>query len=123
MRIITSLMSCLMTLAGCHEKPSVTHITRTSGGDAGVIFSKATQVDGVATFQCFESDSGRCHYLIYAERCPTAAPGENPNCKRETLDQFALAPGDRREVHGLPSSFRLCVDRREISAAASGCGA
>jgi hypothetical protein len=111
-----------MTLAGCHEKPSVTHITRTSGGDAGAIFSKATQVEGVATFQCFESDSGRCHYLVYAQHCPTAAPGENPHCERETLDRFALAPGERREVHGLPASFRLCVDRREISAKTPSCG-
>ena len=122
MRIITSLMSCLMTLAGCHEKPSVTHITRTSGGDAGTIFSKATQIEGVATFQCFESDSGRCHYLVYAQHCPAAAPGENPHCEREPLDQFALAPGERREIRGLPASFHLCVDRREISANAPRCG-
>ena len=121
MRIITSLMSCLMTLAGCQEKPSVTHITRASGGEAGAIFSKATLVDGVTTFQCFESDSGRCHYLVYAERCPVAAPGENSNCTRETLDKFVLTPGERREVRGLPSDFRLCVDQRELTATTS-CG-
>lgn len=121
MRIITSLMSCLMALAGCDEKPSVTHITRVSG-DAGAMFSKATQVEGVATFQCFESDSGRCHYLIYTERCPGVAAGEHSaNCERETLEHFALAAGERREVHGLPENFRLCVDRQTISTAA-GCG-
>jgi hypothetical protein len=114
-------MSCLMTLAGCHEKPSVTHITRIGDEDTVAIFSKATQVKDVATFQCFESDSGRCHYLIYVERCPTAAPGENSNCKRQTLDKFALASGERREIHGLPSGFHLCVDQRELSATTS-CG-
>lgn len=122
MRIITSLMSCLMALAGCDEKPSVTTITRVSDGGTDVVFSKTTLEDGVAMFQCFKSDSGRCHYLIYAERCPPAATGGQAACDRTTLDQFALSEGQRREIRGLPGNFRHCVARQASTSSPPGCG-
>ncbi len=84
MRIITSLMSCLLALAGCNEKPSVTTIHHSSANGVDTLFSKTTLREGVATFECFASESGQCHYRVYTERCPTAAPapGENPPSMR-----------------------------------------
>ena len=79
-----------------------------------------TTVDGVATFECFASRSGGCHYRIYEERCEGAAGAANEAgaCTRKTLDAFALTVGKRRQVEGLPTAFRLCVGEDD----ASGCG-
>ncbi|WP_296278523.1 hypothetical protein [Pseudoxanthomonas sp.] len=112
MRIITSLVSCLLALAGCDEKPSVTTIHHSSANGVDTLFSKTTLKEGVATFECFASESGQCHYLVYTETCPTPAPGEDPGaCDRSTLEDFALAPGKAHEIRGLPQDFRQCVSK------------
>lgn len=112
MRIITSLMSCLLALAGCDDKPSVTTIHHSTANGVDTLFSKSTLKEGVATFECFASESGQCHYRIYTETCPTPAPGENPDaCERTTLEDFALAPGKAHEIRGLPQDFRQCVSK------------
>ena len=120
MRIITSLMSCLMALAGCNEKPSVTTIHHSASGGVDTLFSKTTVTDGVAKFECFASESGQCHFVVYRERCPAPAPGTNPAaCQRTTLDDFALGIGKTHEIRGIPQDFRQCVSKD--SAAPSGC--
>ncbi len=112
MRIITSLMSCLLALAGCDDKPSVTTIHHSTANGVDTLFSKSTLKEGVAKFECFASESGQCHYRVYTERCPTPAPGENPAaCARTTLEDFALAPGKAHEIRGLPQDFRQCVSK------------
>ncbi len=110
MRIVSALVSCLMALSGCDPKPGVTSITRASENGAQTLFSKTTQRDGVATFECFASDSGDCQYLVYEDACePTAATAQQAACQRRTLDSFVLAVGDRHELRGLPSRFGHCV--------------
>lgn len=126
MRLLTTMLSCLLSLFGCDTRPSTTSITRIADNGAETLFSKATLVDGVATFECFASASGDCHYRIYEERCMAAAPAvaghqaQTPDsaCRRETLDVFALAVGKRRQVEGLPAGFGHCVTMQE----ANGCG-
>ncbi len=112
MRIITSLVSCLLALAGCDDKPSVTRIHHSSANGVDTLFSKSTLKEGVATFECFASESGQCHYLVYSEHCPTASPGEMPAaCARTTLEDFVLAPGKTHEIRGLPQDFKQCVSK------------
>ncbi|WP_334177417.1 hypothetical protein [Pseudoxanthomonas sp.] len=112
MRIITSLVSCLLALAGCDEKPSVTTIHHSSANGVDTLFSKSTLKEGVARFECYASESGQCHYRVYTEQCPTPAPGENPAaCARTTLEDFVLAPGKAHEIHGLPRDFQQCVSK------------
>lgn len=120
MRLLTTLLSCLLSLFGCDTRPSTTSITRVVDQGAETLFSKTTTVDGVATFECFASRSGGCHYRIYEERCEGAAGAANEAgaCTRKTLDAFALTVGKRRQVEGLPAAFRLCVGEDD----ASGCG-
>lgn len=121
MRIITSLMSCLLALAGCDEKPSVTTIHHSSANGVDTLFSKTTVKEGVARFDCYASESGQCHYVVYTERCPDAAPGENPAaCGRTTLDDFDLAVGGTHEIRGLPGDFRQCVGQK-LPVPGSGC--
>ena len=115
MRIVTSLISCLLALAGCDDKPSVTTIHHSSANGVDTLFSKSTLKEGVATFECFASESGQCHYRVYTERCPTPAPGENPAaCARTTLEDFVLAPGKTHEIRGLPDSYRECVAQQAV---------
>ncbi|GAB3509825.1 hypothetical protein MNQ95_08660 [Pseudoxanthomonas daejeonensis] len=125
MRFLTTVLSCLLSLFGCDPRSSTTSITRVADNGAETLFSKTTLVDGVATFECFASASGDCHYRIYEERCATPAPvaqGQaqpaDSDCRRETLDVFALAVGKRRQVEGLPAGFHHCVTMQD----ASGCG-
>ena len=77
MRIVTSLISCLLALAGCDDKPSVTTIHHSSANGVDTLFSKSTLKEGVARFECFASETGQCHYRVYTEHCPTPAPGGN----------------------------------------------
>ena len=115
MRIVTSLISCLLALAGCDDKPSVTTIHHSSANGVDTLFSKSTLKEGVARFECFASETGQCHYRVYTERCPTPAPGENPAaCARTTLEDFVLAPGKTHEIRGLPDSYRECVAQQAV---------
>ncbi len=116
MRIITSLMSCLLALAGCDEKPSVTTIHHSSANGVDTLFSKSTLKEGVARFECFASESGQCHYRVYTEQCPPApAPGEHPaSCARTTVEDFVLAPGKTHEIRGLPEGYRECVAQQAV---------
>lgn len=115
MRIVTSLLSCLMALAGCNEKPSVTTIHHSSANGVDTLFSKTTVREGVARFECFASESGQCHYLVYTEHCPAPAPGKSPApCTRTTLENFALAPGKTHEIRGLPTRYRECVAQQQV---------
>ena len=115
MRIITSLVSCLLALAGCDDKPSVTRIHHSSANGVDTLFSKSTLKEGVATFECFASESGQCHYLVYSEHCPPAAPGEMPAaCARTPLEDFVLAPGKTHQIRGLPDGYRECVAQQAV---------
>jgi hypothetical protein len=123
MRLLTAALSCLLSLFGCDTRPSTTSITRIADNGAETLFSKTTLVDGVATFECFASASGDCHYRIYEERCAngagavdtTQARAGERDCRRETLDAFALTVGKRRQVEGLPSGFRHCVTQQDTT--------
>ncbi len=116
MRIVTFLLSCLMSLAGCNEKPTRTTIHHHRADGADVIFSKTTSRDGVARFDCFASHSGQCHYLVHADTCSDTAPGEHAACTRTVLDAFTVQAGSTHEVRGLPDDFRECVAPEAASA-------
>jgi hypothetical protein len=117
MRLLTTLLSCLLSLFGCDPHPSTTSITRVAANGTETLFSKTTLVDGVATFECFASASGDCHYRVYEERCESGtasadaatAPAPSSACRQRTLDAFALAAGKQHRVEGLPAGFRHCV--------------
>lgn len=105
MKLLTGLLSCLLALFGCDARPSVTSITRASENGVDVLFSKTTLTEGAATFECFASRSGDCHYRVYEEVCDAGADA----CRQRTLDAFALAPGKRHRLEGLPADVRHCV--------------
>ncbi|MEE7560358.1 hypothetical protein HH299_12100, partial [Xanthomonas sp. Kuri4-2] len=107
MRLLASLLYCLLALAGCHENTGTTSITRASVDGADVLFSKTATHDGVARFHCLLSQSRQCHYLVFAERCQAhpGSPAATAACTRQVLERFALAVGQTRELRGLPPRF------------------
>ena len=93
MHPLTILLSCLLSLFGWDAHPGTTRITRVVEQDREVLFSKATLVDGVATFECFTSASGDCHYRGYEERCAEAAGG-GLDCLDAGVEAFGEGVGD-----------------------------
>lgn len=119
MQLLTTLLSCLLSLFGSLAPASTTSITRIAGSDGDTLFSKTTLVDGVATFECFASASGGCHYRVYEERCDAdaaATPSQASACRRKPLDAFALGVGKRHQVEGLPPGVRHCVTLQDTTA-------
>ncbi|MCL1501293.1 hypothetical protein [Xanthomonas nasturtii] len=114
MRLIASLVYCLLALAGCHERNGTTSITRATSDGRDVIFSKTLTTATTTNVHCLASDSGHCYYLIYEEQCATrsgdGASASAPACARKTLDSFALTPGQVRELRGVSGQMHACVD-------------
>lgn len=120
MRLLSALWSCLLSLAGCQGHANLdlsTHahretVVHTSERGVAVIFSRTSYRDGLTTFRCVDSRSGRCHYQVYAACAAPAAPaGSGPAaaCAPRILQEFDLPVGQRREVGGLPRDFGQCV--------------
>ncbi|MGV7186786.1 hypothetical protein [Xanthomonas axonopodis] len=113
MRLIASLVYCLLALAGCHERNGTISITRATDDGRDVIFSKTLTTATATNVHCLASNSGHCYYLIYEEQCATGgadATASAPVCARKTLDRFALTPGQVRELHGVSGQTHTCVD-------------
>lgn len=106
MRYLTTLLSCLLSLFGCHERATQTSITRISEQGVDQLFSRTTVRDGQARFECVRSASGRCYYEVFAERCDA-----QQQCQREPLERFALGQGQQRRHAGLPAGFSSCVSK------------
>ncbi|MBO9828842.1 hypothetical protein J7373_11345 [Xanthomonas sp. A2111] len=129
MRLLSLLWSCLLGLFGCQGHADLDlstgarRETVVQASDRGVplIFSRTTYRDGLATFRCLDSRSGRCHYQVYAAcTAPQAAHGSGgAACSPRVLRAFDLAVGQRREIAGLPRDFRQCV---VSDAPAAACG-
>ncbi|AKU51110.1 hypothetical protein QSH46_018760 [Xanthomonas arboricola pv. juglandis] len=119
MRLIASLVYCLLALAGCHDRNGTTSITRATNNGQDVIFSKTLATATDLNVHCLASSSGRCHYLVYEEHCAAPSAGNTtgtPACARRTLDSFALTPGQVRELRGIPRQAHTCVDTSAPSA-------
>lgn len=119
MRLIASLVYCLLALAGCHDRNGTTSITRATRDGQDVIFSKTLATATETNVHCLASSSGHCHYLVYEEHCAarTADAGSAaPVCARKTLDSFALAAGQVRALRGVPREAHTCVDAKAPSA-------
>ena len=71
MHYLTVLIGSLLSMLGIHETPGQTSVTRISGEQS--LLSRTTVVNGVSRFQCLQSDTGRCNYLLYREHCSGAA--------------------------------------------------
>ncbi|WDS36076.1 hypothetical protein [Pseudoxanthomonas sp.] len=122
MRLLTSMLYCLLALFGCDGNSSTTTVTRTQVDGQDTLFSRTTQDHDAATFQCVRSISGRCHYQVFQERCAAqATAADEAKCARTPMDSFSLAVGDRHLLKGLAGQVRECV-QAEAPGAGTRCG-
>ena len=104
MRFLTTIMSCLLSLFGCHDKVTTTSITRISAHGMDQLFSRTSVRTDGAWFECVSSDSGRCYYQVFHEACD----GQQ-HCERSALQQFDVRAGQRQKHASLPPGFKSCV--------------
>jgi hypothetical protein len=97
-----ALLQFLLALGGC-AMGGTTYTHRISNDGHDSLSSQARLQDGVARFDCEASDSGWCHYTLYANDCDTGTV-----CAQAPLRHFAVARGDSRQIAGL-DGFRVCV--------------
>ena len=111
MRILVSLISFLFTLAGCDPQPGITTMTFSSVDGVAINSTKARIGDGDARFECLQSATGNCHYLVFVETCAAAKiSAADTACTTRVLERFTLVAGKTKELHDLPAGVRHCVD-------------
>lgn len=110
MRNLVAMTYFLLALVGCDGWGDDTIVMRSGVNGEYVIHSKTRVATNVAKFECIESASGNCHFLLFRGDCKV--PG-NPRdtCMDQPFEQFVLAVGTTREIVGLPSGFRQCVSQ------------
>lgn len=105
MRYLTTMLSCLLSLFGCHERSVSTSITRVAEQGADQLFSRTTVRPGERMFECVRSASGRCYYQVFNERCDAG----DTHCERSDLQRFELRQGQQRYRRDLPVGYSSCV--------------
>ncbi|MFC0679659.1 hypothetical protein ACFFGH_17615 [Lysobacter korlensis] len=85
------------------------HRSRVDGADA--LHTRITVQVGVARFECLQSATGQCHYLVRTQRCAdeggTAVAGPAA-CSATNTRRFVLGDGEQLHIAGL-QRFRLCI--------------
>ena len=107
MRNLIALLYFLCALLGC-DTGGTTLVTRTSIDGHDSLHARTRVRAGIGRFECIASDSGRCHYALFAHECPP----DQPDCRAEPVEpveRFSMAAGADREIVGLPARFDLCV--------------
>ena len=105
MRHLTMILSCLLSLFGCHERSASTTVTRITAQGVDQLFSRTTARGGETTFECVRSVSGRCHYQVFLERCSP----DGAHCDRSGVQRFDVRAGQQRARSDLPADSLGCV--------------
>lgn len=114
MNKLIAIISFALSLYGC-DVGGNTYVHRSSADGSDVLYSKVVARPGLSRFECLTSISGHCYYTLYARECSTA-PGSQPTpngvpqsrCRPHTVEHFALASGEHRQIAAL-SRYRMCV--------------
>lgn len=109
MRFVIMLISVVLTLLGCNERPRTTVVTMSSTGEAGANAIRATISEGVGKFQCIKSVSGDCTYVLFLSECPRDSGSGKAECNARQVSEFTLKTGMSKEIAGLPEGFKFCV--------------
>lgn len=111
MRILISLISFLLTLVGFNPQAGTTTLTFSSIDGVGINSTKARIADGNARFECLQSASGSCHYVVFTSACERADERADfvDTCSTRVVETFTLAAGNVRELTGLPAGVKHCL--------------
>lgn len=110
MRFLISLFSFVCALLGFDPQPGTSTVAVLSQDGIKVNSTKVRLAEGKAKFECLQSASGQCHYVVYLSDCaaPAADPAGTP-CTTTVIDRFTLVAGKDRESDGVPAGARVCA--------------
>jgi len=104
LRKFLSAIYIILSLVGC-DIGGRSSTTETARDDGQTIYSSKTRTwDDHARFECRDSSSGYCHFLVFTSDCPAA------NCSTQVVSAFSLLPGQKRDLDTLPRGYRYCLD-------------
>lgn len=106
MRMLSIIVYYALALMGCSPPLSVTDVR--ADVDGGVFHGRVEAREGISRFECIESATGTCRFVVHAARC---APSANTGaaCVPPTITRVDVARGGTREILGLPKSARACL--------------
>lgn len=106
-RLVFGLVSILLGMMGCDEREKTVTTTISSNGPAGANAIRVVANKAKAEFQCIESVSGDCEFVVFLADC---AVGEDMSaCKPTPVADFTLKAGSSREIADLPEGFKFCA--------------
>ena len=104
MEKILAIAYLILSLVGCDVGGRST-TTESTADDGKTVYSSKTRAwSDHASFECRESSSGFCHFVVFTSNCPGA------DCKTRLVSTFSLTPGEKREIAALPEGFRYCLN-------------
>ena len=120
MRFLISLYSFVCTLLGFDPQPGTVTMTFSPVDGIDLHQAKVLASNGNTRFECVDSATGKCNYVVYVNQCNASEP-KVAECATKTLEQFTLTSGDAREFKTLPSGARHCLSHHAMPVA-SECG-
>lgn len=110
-RKLLSTAYLILSLVGCDLGARSTTTEATTDDGETIYSSKTRTWDDHARFECRDSSSGYCHFVVFTSDCPGA------NCSTRVVSAFSLVPGENRELEALPKGYRYCLDHLRPPAA------
>jgi hypothetical protein len=126
MRIAMTLLATMLLLSGCKIEAGTLTTTNYSISDVGVNSSRTRILDGNGEFECIDSVSGLCHFVLFTEDCNSTAQADSPQqhdsraCTARIVQAFSLKAGASKRVDHLPKHLQQCVDH-QAAPTAPGC--
>jgi len=129
MRIAMTLLAAVLLLSGCKIEAGTLTTTNYSISNAGVNSSRTRILDGNGEFECIDSVSGLCHFVLFTEDCEKAAQSgsaqrhasrDSQACIARIVQAFSLKAGASKRVDHLPKGVQQCVGH-QTAPTAPGC--
>ncbi len=105
--LLIGVLSITLSMMGCDDREKKVVTTMSSKGPAGSNAVRVTATRALAKFQCIESVSGDCEFVVFLADCDADA-GKGA-CKPKPVTDFALKVGTSREIAELPEGFKFCA--------------
>lgn len=107
LRLIFALASILSAMVGCEDRGRTVTTTISSKAPAGENAVRVVADKALARFQCIESVSGECEFVVFLADC--AASDAKSACVPTPVTDFVLKAGASREIADLPEDFKFCA--------------
>ncbi|WP_242108959.1 hypothetical protein [Luteimonas aquatica] len=125
MRIATLLSLAVLLLAGCKIEAGAVTTTHYSIDGVGVNSTRSRVFDGNGVFDCVQSVSGQCHFVLFTEQCrdragnagADAARPDHRACTAHVVQAFSLKAGTSKRLDRLPKDLQQCVGHQSAPTA------